>query len=91
MSAFVVYYRGDVYGPFASRETADRWIAEHVRITVPLGEMASWEIWPLNVPVDAEANAAERGALDRVRAEIHDWPAADFWHRDAILRALRGS
>ena len=33
---------------------------------------------------------AANSALRRVVAEVYDWPAADFWHRDAILRALGG-
>lgn len=35
-------------------------------------------------PKDAEA------AIRRVAAEIDDWPAADLWHRDAIIKAIGG-
>jgi hypothetical protein len=38
----------------------------------------------------AEARRDAEAALDRVRREVANWPPADFWHRDAILRAIAG-
>jgi hypothetical protein len=50
MAAFIVVYKSALYGPFASREAGDEWITQYVRVTLPVDEMASWEIRRLVIP-----------------------------------------
>lgn len=38
---------GDVYGPFESKQEADRWADSLPEVDEPV----SWEVWPLRAPI----------------------------------------